>query len=278
MNNSFSFSKFHAAGNDFVVVDAFSKDKSNMVLNSTFLQKVCHRQMGVGADGIVVLRSWDELSSTLCIDLYNSDGGVATMCANGTRCAMAFLQKMFNWKSRELVVKTLSGNYQGKISQNTIWLSVESSYIKNQEYDLSKVDTQFSFSRFYFANSGVPHSIFWVKDVQSLAIEKIAPAIRSNAIFPEGCNVNFLTQISDHEYQVRTFERGVEGETLSCGTGILAISSMLKNRDKIQGEVIFHTPGGILKAHISSEKISYGGEVVLVYSAILEDAFYDASR
>lgn len=278
MINPFKFYKFHAAGNDFIVLDYFSKDKLNYELNHSFVQKLCHRQLGVGADGVVVLKHWDEKQEILSIDLYNSDGGITAMCANGTRCALALLKKIMGWKSKELVVSTLSGQYQGRITETDIWLSMESSFIKSQEYDVKKLAVPFKYSSFYFANSGVPHSIFVVPNVAEININEVAPLVRSHEIFSEGCNVNFVTKIIDREYKVRTYERGVEGETLSCGTGILAISSMLKIKENAQGEFLFHTPGGPLKSLISLNKISYGGLITLVYSAILESQFFHASR
>jgi diaminopimelate epimerase len=276
--SAFNFFKYHAAGNDFIVLDYFSENKISVELNSSLIQKICHRQMGIGADGVVVLKSYDAQNKVLEIKLYNSDGGETSMCANGTRCALALLQKIFSWDSQKLIVSTQSGKYEGIITKTDIWLSMDSSFIKTENYDAHHLKTNFEYSRFYFADSGVPHSVFMVKNVKTLDLNRIAPPIRNHFIFPRGCNVNFLTKIQDREFEVRTFERGVEGETLSCGTGILAITSMLKNIDKLEGEILFHTPGGILKSQIDNNQISYGGAVTLVYTATLDSQYLHATR
>lgn len=272
-----NFTKYHAAGNDFILInnlDQWIKEE----LTPRRIALLCHRQLGIGADGLVVLQNWDDAKNILKIDLYNSDGGVTSMCANGTRCAFALLKKLNNWGDKSITIQTLSGAYDASVQGKDTWLSMPTSQIKTASFDIKKVPTSFEFSNFYFADSGVPHSLFFVPDVKQLDLVKIAPAIRHHKIFPEGCNVNFMTKVNDREFNLRTFERGVEAETLSCGTAILAISYILSRHFKVMGQVVFNTAGGILKSTLSAETISYGGYVTAVYNANLDIDFFYATR
>ncbi len=271
------FSKYHAAGNDFILINNLNNEiKINFT--PSMIAKLCHRQLGIGADGLVILKKWDEVKSILEIDLYNSDGGVTSMCANGTRCAFSMLKKIKNWNDKKITIKTLSGNYSASVSGEDTWLSMPANQIKTANYDIKKVPTTFEYSDFYFADSGVPHSLFLVADTKKLDLPKVAPTVRHHEIFPQGCNVNFMTKIKDNEFNLRTFERGVEAETLSCGTAILAISYILKKNFNLSGDFFFNTPGGKLKSNITADSISYGGYVTAVYSASLDANFFYASR
>lgn len=272
-----TFFKYHAAGNDFIVLNNLNQQYSNS-LSTQEIHLLCHRQLGMGADGLVILQNWNEVSNILSIDLYNSDGGATEMCANGTRCAFALLSKLKQWQDKNISIQTRSGIYQAYASKFDMWLAKPIHEFKSSDFNIKKIPLTFDYSHFYFADSGVPHSVFFVQDVDKLDVNKISPMIRHHEIFPNGCNVNFITQITDNEFKVRTFERGVEAETLSCGTAILSISYILKNHFKSLGEILFHTSGGKLKSKISAESISYGGGVTAVFSGTLDSNFFHASR
>lgn len=261
-----NFYKYQAAGNDFILLDQITSTSEKINLSQVQIQKICHRNFGIGADGLIILNDWDNDKKILKIDLYNSDGGVTAMCANGTRCAIALAKKILNLKDSQIIISTLSGQYIGKIEGDTYWLSIDKSAVKTFEYNASQLKTNFEYLSFYFADSGVPHSIFFVNELSHLDLPQIAPPVRHHEMFSHGCNVNFVKKNNNDNYDVRTFERGVEGETLSCGTGILAISYILSTKQHISGEIVFNTPGGILKAQIHDHEISYGGLVKLVFS------------
>lgn len=262
-----TFEKLHAAGNDFILFDFINS--SSFDLSAAYIEKICHRQMGAGADGVVVLDEWDNEKCILKIRLYNSDGSISKMCANGTRCAAYYFSKK-NSKP-QIQISTLSGTYTCLVRDDETWLTMGAENIKDKEYDHQKLNCTFKYNQFYFADSGVPHSIFFVNNLASLDVKKIAPAVRHASMFAQGCNVNFVEKNTATQLQVRTFERGVEDETLSCGTGILAITHCLKKFEGFKDEIIFHTKGGILKSKIENDKITYGGKVYWVYSANLHE-------
>lgn len=260
-----TFEKLHAAGNDFILFD-FSEGET-FQLDETLIKKICHRQMGVGADGVIVLDFYERENKKLNIKLFNSDGSESKMCANGTRCAVYFQAKKMHLQS--IKVETLSGVYESKIKEDEVWLSMGIDHFKDEKIDFKKLECAFKFDQFYFADSGVPHSIFVVKNVKDLNIAELSPSIRHHKIFTKGCNVNFVERLSGNEFFVRTFERGVEDETLSCGTGILAISYSLKKHEGLSGNMQFQTKGGLLKSQIENNSISYGGKVISVFSGQL---------
>lgn len=209
--------KYQGAGNDFVIIDNrdFHFDSNNVKLVS-FL---CDRRFGIGADGLMLLEN-DE-SAEFKMRYYNSDGREASLCGNGGRCIAAFAVHMNIVKdSSHFVFNAVDGLHEASYYPAGI-VSLKMQDVTNIE---TKIDG-------FFMNTGSPHHIRFVSNLQEEDVYNIGKEIRySTQYAPDGTNVNFVAIQSDNNIAVRTYERGVENETLACGTGVVAsaIASSLK--------------------------------------------------
>lgn len=200
-----SFSKFHGAGNDFILINTLDQIFSPL---PELISSMCARHMGIGADGIITLSRNN--SGKFKMIYYNSDGHEGSMCGNGGRCFVSFLAKLGLVKDK-VEFEAFDGNHKAQI------LSPEK--IKLQLKDVS--DFKLMDSN-YFIDTGSPHYIVFDQNVGSLDVFSKGRKLRFNTdLFPEGSNIDFV-QIENNKLYVRTYERGVESETLSCGTGVTA--------------------------------------------------------
>lgn len=212
---TFVFSKYSGCGNDFVIID----NRSNRfpTENPKYIQRLLDRRLGIGADGLILLES--SALANFRMRIFNSDATEAEMCGNGIRCLLQFAAEHgFNFPS--LTVETLAGNLLGKITPNGISIQMPNP----TEIQLNKqLSLKNEISTICSLNTGVPHAILFVDDIEAVEVEKLGPEIRHHSFFnPKGSNVNWVQILNDHEIAIRTFERGVEGETLACGTGSTA--------------------------------------------------------
>lgn len=226
------FQKFQANGNDFILINEFVESSN---LNSGNIKKLCDRHYGIGADGIMLLKPSDEYDFEMLF--FNSDGNKAEMCGNGGRCiaAMAFIEKIAREK---MCFNAPDGVHNAVIEKEIIPLIKY--YIALKMVDVNKIE---KFNGYYFLNTGVPHYVEFVHDIDKLNVFERGRSIRFDKQFgPKGTNANFV-EIRDDEIFVRTYERGVENETLSCGTGVTAaaIASFIEFGKK---DLIIKTNGG----------------------------------
>jgi diaminopimelate epimerase len=201
------------AGNDFIVIDAIPD-----VDLTQLAKKVCARQTGVGADGLLIL----EKSSTADykMRIINADGSEAEMCGNGARCMAAYIIQKCSPQKKLFGMETLAG---------TVLAEVNGSFIKVRLSDPKDYKTGIvlnvngqSITASYI-DTGVPHAIIFVEALHEIDVNSIGRLIRHHKQFaPRGANVNFIEQIKEDQVEVRTYERGVEAETLACGTGSVA--------------------------------------------------------
>lgn len=220
-NHNLTFYKFHGAGNDFILLDI--RDLNYELFDSDLVKKICDRHLGIGADGLILLANPTSNSSIFSMIYYNYDGSRATMCGNGARCICAFanmlnlvqIGKNFNFDADDGIhnavnFNRLDNNWDVEISINVL-------------SQISKID-EYSF----FVNTGVPHLIKFVESVDNIDVYNEGKKIR---FFPElgdeGVNVNFVE--FGEKIKIRTYERGVEDETLACGTGICAAALVINN-------------------------------------------------
>ena len=202
-----NFRKYQGTGNDFIIIDnrnlIFPKD------NIQLIQKLCNRRFGIGADGLILLENENGVDFKMVY--YNSDGNQSSMCGNGGRCLVAFA-KHLNIFSTKATFIAADGLHHASLLQNgTVSLQMK---------DVVTVRTE---AKYTFLDTGSPHHVQLVDDLQSLNVKELGSAIRySNLYGPDGSNVNFVTQIAPNHFAIRTYERGVEDETLSCGTGATA--------------------------------------------------------
>ncbi len=204
------FRKYQGAGNDFVIIDGFREDYLDLDLSTAQVRTLCHRQFGIGADGLIILRAHPECDFEMVY--YNSDGRLSSMCGNGGRCSIK-LAVALGHAQEDCSFMAADGIHLGKSKASV-------------ELKMSPVPQIESITKdSYFLDTGSPHYVQFVEDLDSLDLLTEARAIRYNERFKaEGTNVNFVQVKAENHLAIRTYERGVEDETLACGTGIVAAS------------------------------------------------------
>lgn len=217
------FTKMNGAGNDFVLLDNRERKVS---LSQDQIVHLCDRHRGIGADGIILLVPCSSGKAQWAWEFYNSDGSSGEMCGNGARCFARFVQSLTN-VAGALTFETLAGvitaSFEG--TQVTVSLTTPANLRLNEQVSLSTGSTTV-----HSLNTGVPHAVLFVPDADKAMVQQLGPEVRRHAHFsPKGTNVNFVQVIGPNRIRVRTFERGVEGETLACGTGVTA-SALIASR------------------------------------------------
>lgn len=225
------FIKYHGTGNDFVIIDNRALELS---LTQGQIAQLCDRKFGIGADGLILLETQEEIAKMV---YYNSDGAPSSMCGNGGRCFVDFAQNL-NVLRDEGEFLAVDGMHPFKMQNHLVSLKMG---------DVSEIET---IEDAVFMNTGSPHYIKWVDNVQEMDIVTSAHKIRFNKRFAdEGTNVNFVEQINGVTH-IRTYERGVEDETLSCGTGATACAIAMHYMQKTEDHgLTIHVLGG--KLHVS---------------------------
>ena len=260
-----NFYKYSCSGNDFLIID--DRDES-FKLEEKLIQLICHRRIGVGADGIILLQKSSKADFKMKI--INSDGSIAEMCGNGLRGLTHFAHTVLKLKdTNEYTIETQNSIYHSKIMDDVVSVLMSEAYDENK-YDLSFIDIE----KKYYINTGVPHVVLFVNDVDSVQINSLGAQIRYNKVFEKGTNVNFVEIAStgkDQMLKVRTYERGVEAETFSCGTGNLACALSAKYFYNWQGKIDLSTKGGEVFVEIIEDKSWYCGRVTQVYHAELNE-------
>jgi diaminopimelate epimerase len=234
------FIKYHGTGNDFIMID----DRLNtLALTTEDVRKLCDRHFGIGGDGLIRIVKKDGFDFEMVY--YNSDGNFGSMCGNGGRCAVAFAHSL-----KLIKEDTNFLAYDGP--HEAILVSKAPMIVKLKMADVLSVQ---KVKGAVVLNTGSPHYVTFVKSVKDINVELKGKAIRNSEPYKsEGINVNFV-QVEDNSIHVRTYERGVEGETLSCGTGVTAavIAGVFSGKIKKSDECVVHTPGGKLKVHFNKE-------------------------
>jgi diaminopimelate epimerase len=224
-----NFFKYHGAGNDFIIID----DRDNKIeLSVTQVQQMCQRHFGIGADGLMMLRS----RAGYDFDMYyvNSDGQPSSMCGNGGRCLVQFAYDMGIHKSEYLFL-AVDGEHKALLDKP--------GYIKLKMKEVMEVETSHGD---FILDTGSPHYVKAISELSSRDVFREGREIRYNERFKEkGINVNFVEELHDGIF-VRTYERGVEDETLSCGTGVTASALMFAHNDLGFNRVEVKTKGGHL--------------------------------
>ena len=254
------FQKYQGTGNDFIIVD-----NTNLTFpseNNSLIKRLCDRKYGIGCDGLILIEP--SKSSDFSMNYYNSDGNLGSMCGNGARCSVKFAQNL-NIINDNTVFTAFDGLHDASIFDDIITLSMKS--VRNIK----------SFGDDLFLDTGSPHYVKTVQNLNDYKVYENGKKIRNSSLFDKkGVNVNFVEQISENEFLVRTYERGVEGETLSCGTGVTAVAlAMFKSGKTDSKEVKLKTKGGELsvKFDCSGEKyfdIQLSGKVEMVFSGEIE--------
>ncbi|MFT7497670.1 MAG: diaminopimelate epimerase [Porticoccaceae bacterium] len=233
-----NFYKYQGTGNDFVIID--NRNKVFPIDNTQLIHQLCDRKFGIGADGLILLENSDTTDFKMVY--FNADGNQSSMCGNGGRCIVAFA-KYLNIIDTKTTFMAIDGIHQATIDGNRV--NLQMSDIENIEVQDSHI----------FLNTGSPHHIEFVESVSEVDVKNLGREIRNGApYFQEGTNVNFVEQINPNTFKVRTFERGVEDETLSCGTGVTAVAIASNYIEKTNEETInIETLGGKLSVNFIKE-------------------------
>jgi len=268
-NEPLAFSKMAGAGNDFVVID----NRTARVADASELtRRICTRRLSVGADGLILIEA--SARATFRMRYYNADGGLADFCANGTRCAarFAFMNVI---APRRMTIETDAGVVGAEVGdRGEVTLSLQSpqGFRRDQPLDVGG-----KIIRGSSMMVGVPHYVVFLRDdLWSQDIDPVGRAIRNHRdLQPHGANANFVVVRDSHSIEVRTFERGVEGETLACGSGVVASVTASALLGRVKSPVSVLTRSGITLevsfdlAGESVENVRLKGDARLIYRATL---------
>lgn len=248
------FEKWHGAGNDFILIDASQYDIPN---GRDFAITQCNQDEGIGADGVLFLVPYEaEDPPRVEMALYQPDGSTAAMCGNGARCAAKWLAARTG--VHEVIVDTPAGERHARIQGEDVTVQMGSYSFDPEVVPLARsdplIEEPIGGLVVTAVNTGVPHAVGFVTDITDIDLERVAPQIRYDDVFPEGTNVTLAESI-DNGFCQRTFERGVEGETVACGTGAVAIGAVAVHHDmvRVEDRVSVFPPGGTLAVTIHQD-------------------------
>lgn len=232
-----SFTKMNGAGNDFVVVDnrnqALSLDVSRVAL-------LCDRHRGVGADGVLAVEP-SRQGADFRMRYYNADGGEAEMCGNGARCFARFARRL-GANSAEMSFETLAGIIKASFPGDFVCITMSDPNSYRAPFDLVINGRTLNV---HFLNTGVPHVVVFSEDIEAIDVVKDGAALRHHPAFaPRGTNANFVQVLAPQAIAIRTYERGVEAETLACGTGVCAAALLHSMRDGAASPIKVKVRGG----------------------------------
>ena len=255
------FFKYHGTGNDFVILD--NREHEYPVLTTKQVKYICDRHLGIGGDGLMLLCKKEGYDFEMVY--YNSDGNESSMCGNGGRCLVKFAYHRGIVKSSYHFV-AIDGNHLAEINSDGT-VSVQMQNVNKVAYHNSYV----------VINTGSPHFVKFASEVEDIDVVSTGREIRYSKEFaPDGINVNFVEPTDEDSIFVRTYERGVEDETLSCGTGVTAAALLSAHNDRGFNTVIVKTPGGHLSVEFDKvddqhfENIWLRGPAEFVFKGVIE--------
>jgi diaminopimelate epimerase len=281
------FTKMSGAGNAFVFID--NKVNPDFVLSPEKIKKICDRRFGIGADGVIQIE--DISGYDFKMSYFNADGSTGSLCANGARCAIWFAQNTARLKDGKANFFAAENDYSGEV--------IDTELIKFKLNPPRKIKFNFKVKAFgqlitaNYADTGSPHVVIKITDIQSVPntnkffqnindvpVYKIGREIRYNTDFaPGGTNVNFV-QVAGNELLIRTYERGVEDETLACGTGSVASAIICSVTDKLKPPITLKTFGGdklVVNFEVENQKVknpSITGPAKIIFNGSFEEKLF----
>jgi diaminopimelate epimerase len=260
------------AGNDFIVID----DRGSAVGEDAreLAKQLCRRRLSVGADGLILI-----VPSTRCdfrMRYFNADGSEADMCGNGGRCAARFAFD-HGIAGRDLSIESRSGRHEASIvDDESVRLSMADPRAIIPDFELSVLGERL---RVHRVNTGVPHAVLEVDDLAAVDVVEVGRAIREHRAFmPDGTNADFVTVRSEHALDLRTYERGVEDETLACGTGAVAAAITMAAAGRVEPPVSVTTAGGwrldvgFFMTDIGFSNVTLAGHARTIYEGQIEQS------
>ncbi|MBL0356900.1 MAG: diaminopimelate epimerase [Chitinophagaceae bacterium] len=226
-----AFCKYQGTGNDFIIIDNFNGEAISLTTKQ--IRKLCDRHFGIGADGLMLLNKKEGYDFEM--KYYNADGNESSMCGNGGRCLVKFAHQSGIHKSIYRFW-AIDGAHEAEIDDGEI-VSLK----------MKDVDKVYYYTNYTILNTGSPHFVKFAPNVEDIDVVESGKGIRySDSFVTEGINVNFVENLGEDQIFVRTYERGVEDETLSCGTGVTAAALLSAHNEKGFNTVDVKTPGGNL--------------------------------
>jgi diaminopimelate epimerase len=269
MQEDILFFKMSGSGNDFILID----NRDGVVPEeglSRWIASVCRRKHSVGADGLILIE--DSKRADFKWRFFNADGGEADMCGNGGRC-VARLAHIKGIAAESLRFETQAGVIRAEVTGKRVKLEMPQPSSVDLEYALQVEDDTVTISS---VTVGVPHAVLWVDNIESAPISTMGPAIRYHEQFaPAGTNVNFVQVLDEGTLAIRTYERGVEDETLACGTGSVAAALVAAKKNIVKSPGVLKTRGGeVLKIHFEKKENGFSsvfleGDAKVVYEGKL---------
>ena len=231
------FTKMNGAGNDFILIDNRARE---IDLDRSQIAQLCNRHRGIGADGVLLL----ELPANRAdfrMRYFNADGGEAEMCGNGARCFARFANRVAGANGK-ISFETQAGVISAELASNLVKLRMTEPTDLRLNVKLPVADEN---KTVHFINSGVPHVVIPVSKIENVDVRHEGAAIRHHKMFsPNGANVNFIEKREPNKIAIRTYERGVENETLACGTGIVASALIFAATENTSGPIHVIARGG----------------------------------
>ena len=243
------FTKMSGSDNDFVVID----NRSDIISGrASFARSVCRRRTSIGADGLILIEKSKRADFRMRI--FNPDGSEAEMCGNGARCAALYANLKFKRPdAKRWSIQTGAGILSAQIkAANSVKIKMVEPKELKLDFNIKLDGTPYTLS---YLNTGVPHTVVWVKDIDKADVYNLGRKIRHHSYFnPAGTNVNFVKVKDKNSIYIRTYERGVENETLACGTGSTASAIIAGLTRGLISPVLVHTRGGeVLKIYFSQK-------------------------
>jgi diaminopimelate epimerase len=247
------FSKYNGCGNDFILID--NRESLFPEQNREFIRHLCHRGQGVGANGVILLQN--SLHADLSMRIFNSDGTEAEMCGNGVRCLVKFAEEL-GIKKQRYSIETMHSRHVATVLNDKIAVTMAPSTDFQWHIPITINATIYNI---HHLNTGVPHLVWFYESaddsdewelLKKVDLAFLGPRLRNHPLFkPQGANVNVAFIAFNGEIYNRTFERGVESETLSCGTGCTAVALAAAKIKGISSPITVHSHGGTLEVSFS---------------------------
>lgn len=265
------FTKAVAAGNDFVAIDNRSGAIAEKDL-AVFTRKACDRKRGIGADGVLFIEK--SRKADFKMRIFNSDGSEAEMCGNGSRCAALFAA-VNKIAGNRMTIETLAGILDATVKRDIV--KVRLTDPKDIKWNFCLMINKCPYE-VNFVNTGVPHVVHFTDDLDKVDVRNVGAHMRNHGEFsPEGTNADFVKIIDRHTIRIRTYERGVEDETLACGTGSVASAIISAEAEKMVSPITVETQGGEkLKVYFEMKdgnfrNVYLEGKAQLAYGGVTND-------
>ncbi len=245
-----NFTKVVGSGNDFIIIK-LANSRTRELAN--LAAEICDRKYGAGADGMLVLEK--SKIADIKMRIFNADGSEAEMCGNGARCAALWASENLKPRTKNLKIETKAGIIESILNKNSVRIKLTDPKAIKLDIPLKVSEANGRLIRVNFINTGVPHAVIFVNGIDNLDVVNIGGSIRRNARFaPSGTNVNFVEIKGSNLIRIRTYERGVEDETLACGTGSAAAALVFALKNNLEELVRVKTQSGEqLKVYFKKE-------------------------